>query len=329
MTLLGPVSEASTTLLAQHVADWDRTQPWQKSLDAIINGVVPEIHPAEDEDLLPVMGYITKEGNIAIDEPRWDMATVEERRTFLLELVKDIRLGEAQPRDRRGRFASYGAGGGGGVEAAFQKLERERADVQNMKHRAMGKVDLKEGQTFDSQAEADDAIRANKYEAVIITRPGGKPTVLRTGVESSVSLDDSDRPVLNGAVVTHNHPAAAANPALDKTHYDSFSPPDVASSIMANVAEARVVTPYRTFSLKPKPEEGWTGNGSDRVANQRQVEGLEAVYEMASIQAEFSGCHPLDVGHVTNIIFARDEGFSYTVTNKDGSVEGPDWPEVE
>jgi hypothetical protein len=80
---------------------------------------------------------------------------------------------------------------------------------------------------------------------------------LSSGEKYRIELSDDDIRAMSGKIFTHNHPRGWEEPeGTLKRNGNSFSIPDLYTSILAEVAEMRAVTPTRIFSLRPGPD-GW------------------------------------------------------------------------
>lgn len=87
--------------------------------------------------------------------------------------------------------------------------------------------------------------------------------------EGSVYVDGEQEELMNGAVVTHNHPSALKANGVRRIG-NSFSGGDIASSIGLNVREIRAVTPTYTFSLK-RPKGGWGVSAKQAAAEYNKI----------------------------------------------------------
>jgi hypothetical protein len=92
---------------------------------------------------------------------------------------------------------------------------------------------------------------------VIDPTTGAEVGRLSSGQKYAIALSDDDVRSMKGMIFTHNHPRGWEEPEDSiKRAGNSFSEADLYTSILAEVAEMRAVTPTRIFSLKPGPD-GW------------------------------------------------------------------------
>lgn len=108
-------------------------------------------------------------------------------------------------------------------------------------------------------------------EKLLVFNPEGKLVLEREGDQSSVEIFPEDRPLLENAVITHNHPSGRA-----------FSPEDLRTAVNFNIAELRAVgvaQPY-TYVLR-RPRDGWPKDLADHY-----VKVIEEVEDDFSIMVE-------------------------------------------
>ena len=105
--------------------------------------------------------------------------------------------------------------------------------------------------------EAEDLIRRQHYEIAIAWNAQGVQILRKEGEQYQVVFSDAEIVLLNGAVLTHNHPRGLEFPKGDKRSWgNSFSDADLHLACVARLSELRVVTPRLRFSLKPASG-GW------------------------------------------------------------------------
>ena len=109
----------------------------------------------------------------------------------------------------------------------------------------------------------EDAIRLDANETLVAFDRTGAEVLRKTGDAESVEIEPSELRLLNGAVITHNHPGGAID-GPDALRGLSFSESDVRTAAWAQAAEVRVITAGWRYSLRPPPT-GWNLNWYQRV----------------------------------------------------------------
>lgn len=102
--------------------------------------------------------------------------------------------------------------------------------------------------------DIEEFIRFEPIELLYVVRPDdGQVIFSKSGNEDSIYLTDEECLLLEGNIVTHNHPFD------DLTISVSFSEDDVLCAAAHGAAEVRAVTPTDKFSIRP-PRQGWNLN---------------------------------------------------------------------
>jgi hypothetical protein len=107
--------------------------------------------------------------------------------------------------------------------------------------------------------QLERSIWKNEGETGFIVDPNSGSEVgrLNSGHQYAIALTDDDLRAMKGMIFTHNHPRGWEEPEGSiKRNGNSFSGADLYTSILADVAEMRAVTPTRIFSMRPGPD-GW------------------------------------------------------------------------
>lgn len=104
----------------------------------------------------------------------------------------------------------------------------------------------------------EDEIRRNKsFETAVLFNDDGQVIFEKKGRARSVNFTDEEVALFKDKIFTHNHPTGwfAPEGSIGRIG-NSFSPPDVLTSIKNDVKELRVATPLMRFSMK-RPTGGW------------------------------------------------------------------------
>lgn len=113
----------------------------------------------------------------------------------------------------------------------------------------------------------EQQIRRNRDESMHIFNDAGQEVFTQQGAGNHVRVARSQveaiHRTMNNMVVTHNHPTTKY-PTGIKSIGNSFSKPDIVTSVNGNVKEMRAVTPKYTYSFK-RPANGW-GMSGDQAA---------------------------------------------------------------
>lgn len=114
----------------------------------------------------------------------------------------------------------------------------------------------------------EQQIRRNRDESTHVYNDAGQEVLMLQGKGNHVQVERSQVAAvyrtMNNMVVTHNHPTTKY-PTGIKSIGNSFSRPDILTSINGNVKEMRAVTPKYTYSFK-RPANGW-GMSGDQAAH--------------------------------------------------------------
>ena len=140
----------------------------------------------------------------------------------------------------------------GGAAAGGQKEEPKKETPKGLRH---------------AVSEAEDKIRAQRYETAHVFGPNGEPLFSNDGGKDYVNFSDAAIANIKGknATLTHNHPGGWDYPKNDPRHAgNSFSLEDARMAVAADLAEIRAVTPTRTYSLR-RPSSGWDGAKMERA----------------------------------------------------------------
>jgi hypothetical protein len=105
-----------------------------------------------------------------------------------------------------------------------------------------------------------DQLDALRVEAVCAFDASGKELFRSQpddGSEDEIAIPDSVLPLLQGAIIVHNHPAGWDYPPVHPMHAGkSFSQEDVFFAVEYDLLELQAVTPIWIYWFR-RPEEGW------------------------------------------------------------------------
>ena len=119
----------------------------------------------------------------------------------------------------------------------------------------------------DAVLAKEQQIRNNRDESTHVYNDAGQEVLRLQGKGNKVSVSRAQVSAIyrtmNNMVVTHNHPTIGKTGV--RAIGNSFSKPDLMTSINGNVKEMRAVSPKYTYSFK-RPANGW-GMSGDQAAN--------------------------------------------------------------
>lgn len=110
---------------------------------------------------------------------------------------------------------------------------------------------LDDSRSPQSLLDIEESIRFQPIESLYVVKPSDGVVIFsKSGNEDSIFLTDEECLLLEGNIITHNHP-------FDEHPISaSLSEDDVLSAAANKAAEIRAVTPTDKFSIRP-PLEGW------------------------------------------------------------------------
>ena len=113
------------------------------------------------------------------------------------------------------------------------------------------------GTAPDAVLAAEDAIRPLRHEVAIWSDRQGNELGRRVDSISEVTFNAAEVASMRDAIFTHNHPGGWNYPESDPRRTgNSLSDDDFVFARRTDVAELRVVTPSRRFSIR-RPSPGW------------------------------------------------------------------------
>jgi hypothetical protein len=105
--------------------------------------------------------------------------------------------------------------------------------------------------------EREDQIRCLPVETAVAWNAEGQEVLTKSGDERRIIFTDEEIVLLQGTVLTHNHPGGLAFSDDDPRSFgNSFSVADIRLACDTALTEMRAVTPKLRFSLKPSSA-GW------------------------------------------------------------------------
>jgi SPP1 gp7 family putative phage head morphogenesis protein len=106
---------------------------------------------------------------------------------------------------------------------------------------------------------AEDGIRRDQFETVLVFDQTGQEILRKPGQQYSVPILPAEQQLMHGSTTTHNHPRGWEHPPSDPRHQgNSFSEADVRLAIRAGAAEMRAVTQVWRCSVRPGPGQIWS-----------------------------------------------------------------------
>jgi len=100
-------------------------------------------------------------------------------------------------------------------------------------------------------------IFGNRFESAYVVNMQGQTLLYKKGEQYSVSFNEDELKLMQGSILTHNHPRGWEYMEWDpRRQGNSFSPDDIFLAHKAQLGEMRAVTPVWRYSMKPPPG-GW------------------------------------------------------------------------
>lgn len=151
------------------------------------------------------------------------------------------------------------------AESGAIKTQSVRVDYSVNHNTEAGMPEMQRKAVLAKEAQ----IRNNKDESTHIFNDAGQEILKLQGKGNTVKVNKDQVAAIyrtmNNMVVTHNHPLSRGASGI-RSIGNSFSRPDLMTSINGNVREMRAVSPRYIFSFK-RPTGGWgmTGNQASNL----------------------------------------------------------------